>query len=261
MNLFRFAVGIFANLIMALAGGLLTYLGSIGLLNTLQLYGFLEQGLPSSDATMGEGLGGGSATQLDLFGDLTPWSILFGELIVGLPLLLFGVLGLFRRLQSGFPDEEEDLPETVRARLWQGVIYLVGGTVGLYLLTFAVIDVVDYANLEVSSERAEAVVNKNWKSTGQAGEERGGHYAIYSFQTRAGQVFSSKIEVPNFAGGRFAKGSRIIVNYLPENPSINEWEGTRSLSDYALPMLFYLLLVVGGFWGLKRSLSDSVQLA
>lgn len=258
MSLFRFAVSIFANLIMALAGGFLTYLGSIGLLTTLQVYLLLEQALPGTDATMKEALGEADGRQLDLFADLTPWLIMFGELIVGLPLLIFGILGLFRRLQAGLPEEEEDTPTSTAGRLGQGLIYLAGGAVGLYLLTFAVIDVVDYAHLEVRAEKAEAVVDRNWKSNGQDGEPRG-YYAIYRFQTLAGQTFTSKVKVPNFAGGHFTEGNRIVVNYLPSDPSINEWEGTRSLSDYAVPMAFYLLLVVGGFWGLKRNLFGDLQ--
>ena len=261
MSLFRFSVGIFANLIMALAGGFLSYLGSIGLFTTLQVYLVLDQAVPGTGSSVNEALATANGSRLDPFADLTPWLILFGELFIGLPLLVFGILGLFRRLQSGLPDEEEDRPESLMGRFAQGSIYLAGGTVGLYLLTFAVIDVVDYANLEVSSEKAEAVVSENWKSTGQDGEQRGGYYASYSFQTRAGEIFSAKTKVPNFAGGHFAEGNRIVVQYLPSDPAVNEWEGARSFSDYALPLMFYLVLVIGGFWGLKRNFSAETQVA
>src|SRR3546814_1192843 len=35
------------------------------------------------------------------------------------------------------------------------------------------------------------------------------------------------------------EGSKIIVRYLTSDPSVNEWEELRSLSDFVLPLIFY----------------------
>ena len=261
MSLFRFAISIFANLIMALAGGFLTYLGSVGLVMTLQVYLFLEQLRPGSEVSMKDTIGTANGAQLNLLAEATPWLIMFGELLIGLPLLVFGILGIVRRLQSGFPEEDEDTPETTTGRFGQALVYLAGGVIGLYLMTFAMIDAVDYASLELKGEKAEAVIDKKWKSGGEDGERRGDYYATYRFQTHTGQIFVSKIKVPSFAGGHFGKGNGIIVNYLPGDPNINEWEGTYSLSDFALPLIFYAALVIGGFWGVRRNLFSETQAA
>lgn len=259
MGVFRFAVSVFANLIMTVVGGFLLYLGSVGLVLTLQVYLFLETELPGAEASINDALGAANGGRMDLFAEATPWLIMVGQLLVGLPLLVFGVLGVVRRLQAGLPDEEEGLPETSAGRIGSTLVFLAGGLIGLKLMIFAVIDVTDYLQMEVRNERANAVIEKNWKSRGAEDEDRGGYYATYRFRTHAGETIKSKVRVPNFAGKHFVEGNRIVVSYLPGDPNTNEWVGIRSLSDFIFPLLLYGILVTGGFWGVKRNLFGAAR--
>lgn len=259
MSGFRFGVSVFANLIMTVIGGFLLYLGSVGLVLTLQVYLFLETEVPGAEATINDALGTANGGRMDLFADATPWLIMVGQLLIGLPLLIFGVLGVVRRLQAGLPDDDERLPETSAGRIGSSLVFLIGGLIGLKLMVFALIDVADHLQMEANHERAEAVIEKTWKSAGPEGEERGAYYSIYRFRTLLGETVKSKVRVPNLAGKHFVEGNRVLISYLPSDPNTNAWEGSRSLSDFILPLFFYAVLVVGGFWGVKRNLFGAAQ--
>lgn len=257
MSVFRFGVSVFANLIMTVIGGFLLYLGGVGLFLTLQVYLFLETEIPGGEGTVNEVLGAANGGPLNLFADATPWLIMVGQLLIGLPMLVFGVLGFVRRLQTGLPDEDAGVPETSAGRIGSTLVFLIGGLIGLKLMFFAMLDVADQLQIEVNHERAEAVIEKTWKSAGTEDEERGAYYSIYRFRTHAGEDVKSKVRVPNLAGKHFVAGNRVLVSYLPSDPDTNVWEGRRALSDFILPLFFYAVLVVGGFWGVKRNLFDA----
>jgi hypothetical protein len=260
MSLFRYLFSLFANLVMIVLGGFLTYMGGLGLILTLQIYLFLESELPGGK-TMNQTLGELNGGEMDMFGDATPWLIMFGELLVGLPLLVFGVRGLLRRLKGGLPDEEEGLPETSAGRIGQAAVFLAGGLAGLVLLSSTLFKAYDYVSHVTNSARAEAIIEKRWRSGGTADEINGQYYVTYRFNTHAGETFVSKAAVPNFGGKAFTEGNKIIVTYRPDDPKDNEWEELRSLSDYLFPFVMYTALVVGGLWGVKRNLLDEPEYA
>jgi hypothetical protein len=260
MSLFRYLFSLFANLVMIVLGGFLTYMGGLGLILTLQIYLFLETELPGGK-TMNQTLGELNGGEMDMFGDATPWLIMFGELLVGLPLLVFGVRGLLRRLKGGLPDEEEGLPETSAGRIGQDAVFLAGGLAGLVLLSSTLFKAYDYVSHVTNSARAEAIIEKRWRSGGTADEINGQYYVTYRFNTHAGEAFVSKAAVPNFGGKAFTEGNKIIVTYRPDDPKDNEWEELRSLSDYLFPFVMYTALVVGGLWGVKRNLLDEPEYA
>jgi len=261
MSVLRYLISIVANLAMSVFGGFLTYMGGLGLFLTLQIYLFLEQDMPGSDTTLNETLGAMNGGPIDLFAEATPWLIMFGELLIGLPLLIFGVLGLVRRVKEGLPDEDEDQAETPVGRIAQALVYLAGGTIGGFLLISTLLGVFDYVSYVENSQRAEAIIDRNWRSDGADGEIRGSYYVTYRFQTHAGETVVSKAQVPNMAGNHFAEGNKIIVRYLTTDPNVNEWEELRSLSNAALPLIFYTVLVVGGIWGVRRNLFPEADYA
>lgn len=258
MSVFRYCFSLFANLVLMGLGGFLTYMGGLGLILTLQIYLFLETELPGG-RTMNQTLGELNGGEMDMFGDATPWLIMIGELGVGLPLLIFGLWGLMRRLRNGLPDEDDGVPETSAGRLGQALIYLTGGLAGLALLASTLFDTFDYVHHVANSQRAEAVIEQRWRSGGTADEIKGQSYVTYRFNTHGGETLVSKAMVPNFAGKTFVEGNRIIVTYRPENPQVNEWEELRSLSDFILPLLLYSALLIGGLWGVKRNLLDGSE--
>lgn len=251
---FRYAVSIIASVIMMAIGGFLTFLGTMSLLTTLKVHLFLEQTLPGSETTVNDALDEMNGGGLDLFADAVPWLIMLGELSIGLALLIFGIFRLMRRLQSGLPEEDEGAPTTAGGHLGQLLLYGLGGIFGLYHLAFLSLDLASHLSLEIAGESAEATIEARWKSKGDNDEERGVFYATYSYRTAAGQTFESKMRIPSHEGKHFVVGNRIMVNYLPIYPGFNEWAELRSLSDFILPMFFYAILLIGGFWGVMRNL-------
>ncbi|TQV71264.1 DUF3592 domain-containing protein [Denitrobaculum tricleocarpae] len=254
MGIFRFGVSIFANLIMTVVGGFLLYFGSMSLVITALVFFVQDTEILDTEFTAREALATMNAGPMDLFADLTPWLIMFGQLLIGLPLVVFGIRGILKRLQAGVPDEDDGLPKTSLGRIGNTLVFLAGGLIGLKLMIFAMLDVADHLHVAASYVRAQAVVEKTWKSLGVEDEQRGAYYSVYRFRTPSGEVFKSKIRVPHHAGNHFVEGNRVWIKYLPSNPSVTAWEAGQSLSDFILPLLFYAVLVVGGFWGVKINL-------
>ncbi len=260
MRVFRFGFSVFTNLIMSVIGGFLLYLGGVGLLLTSEVYADIETGGAGLTSQANELLGPAGLGQMDGLAAAMPWLIIFGQLMTGLLLILFGILGLKRRLLTAFPDEDETLPATSGHRLGQVGVSIVSGLLGGFLMISTLVEFVDCLRVKLHNESTQAVVEKNWKSIGAEGETRGAYYAIYRFRNRDGESIRSKVEVPNFGRKFFVEGKRIIVSYQPGNPQINEWEGIRSIFDFILPILLYSLLLLGGIWGLKRNLYDTPKL-
>jgi len=258
VDLFRYLLSIFANLAMTVLGGFLSYSGGVALFLTLQIYLFLETEL-SDGRTMNETLGAMNGGQMDMFGDATPWLIIGGELLFGLPLLFFGLRGLLHRLRDGLPDEDEGVAETPAGRIAQVLVYMAGCGVGLFLLGALLLDIFGYMSMVAQSDRAEAIIEKTWRSDGVGDEIAGRYYARYRFNTREGASVTAETAVPAGAGKEFAEGHRIVVSYLPGDPSVNEWEELRSLSDYVLRLVLYGAMVVGGLWGVQRNLLGDAE--
>ncbi len=261
MGVFRFGVSIFANLIMTVVGGFMLYFGSMSLVITALFFLVQETEILDTEVTTTEALATMNAGPTDLFADLTPWLIMFGQLIIGLPLVVLGIRGILKRLQAGIPEEDEGLPKTSVGRIGNILVFLAGGLIGLKLMIFAMLDVADHLHVDASYIRAEAVVEKTWKSPGAEDEQRGAYYSMYRFRTPSGEVYKSKIRVPRRAGNHFVEGNRVWIKYLPSNPSVTAWEAGESLSDFIPPLFFYAVLVAGGFWGVKRNLFGVSQAA
>lgn len=101
MSGFRFGVSVFINLIMTVSGGFLLYLGSVGFVMTLQLYLSLKVEVPAVEGALNDTMVVANDGWIDLFADATLWLIMVGQVLIGVPLLIFGVLGVVRRLQAG----------------------------------------------------------------------------------------------------------------------------------------------------------------
>ena len=261
MRVLRYLLSLVANGIMTVVGGFLAGTGLFALFSILSIHLFLETTIPGTDSSFNDALGETHSDRLDLFADAEPWLIVTGQLAVGLPLLFFGLRGLVRRIKAGLPEEHEGVAETSAGRLGQGLIYLAGSAVGAYLLLGTLLGAADFMEHRNNSLFSEAIIERIAKSDGSNGEAKGMRYADYAFFTQEGETIRSRMQVPINPGKEFVEGGKIIVGYLPSDPTINEWEGLRSADDYLINMAIYAALLIGGFWGMIRNFSQTTRLA
>lgn len=261
MRVLRYLLSLVANGILTVVGGFLAGTGLFALFSIFSVHLFLETTIPGTDSSFNDVLGETHSGRLDLFADAEPWLIVTGQLVVGLPLLFFGLRGFVRRLKAGLPDVDEGVAETSAGRLFSGLVYLAGSTVGAYLLFFTVLETVEFVEQQSNSIYSEAIIERIAKSDGRNDEKTGWRYADYYFQTAEGETVRSRMPVPAHPGPAFVEGGRIVVGYLPGDPSVNEWQGLRSADDYLVNIAIYAALLIGGFWGMVRNFSRPTRLA
>ncbi len=261
MRLFRYLLSLVANGIMTVVGAFLTGTGIFALFSTLSVYLYLETSIPGTDATLNDALGMANGGRMDLFAEAEPWLIMFGQLAVGVPLLFFGLRGLVRRIKAGLPDEDEGAAETSAGRIGQGLVYLAGSAVGGYLMFFTLLDTVDFIDHQSNSLYSEAVIERIAKSDGSNGEAPGLRYADFYFQTQEGETVRGRMQVPFNPGKEFVEGGKIVVGFLPSDPSVHEWQGLRSVDDYLINIAIYGALLLGGLWGAYRNVFAAPRMA
>lgn len=252
MNQINYLIAFLANLAMIVIGGILICLGVIQVLGTIGFMAILEQDFMDGQ-TVGEAMGNGQGA-LDPMSAPSLWLFMVGKIVLGGPLIYFGVRGLMRRVHAGVPDETEELPEPGEINLKNVLIYGAGALVGFLLLISRLMPFADEMILTVAGETVTGVVDREWQSDGSDGEQRGKLYVTYVFDTRTGELVTDKTGVRTTDRGFIVENGRLNVTYLPSNPAFNMPTHRLAPEDY----LFKILLLSGvffvGVWGVMRNL-------
>lgn len=254
MNQLNYIISLAANLAMAIIGAVLTVLGLINLTLTYLFVSFLEQEV-AEGTTLNEALGDGESGALFDFASETETLIyMIGKLVIGGPLLFFGLRGLIRRIRDGVPDGTEDLPRQGEIKIGSVLVYGVGALVGFLLLVTRLSPFADEVRLLLAGETVVAVVEQDWRSDGSDGNVNGSRYVTYAFETVEGAAVSNTTMVTMSDASAYVLGGRVHVTYSPGDPTFNQPTHRVTPEDYLLWLLIYAAVMAGGIWGVMRNL-------
>lgn len=223
----------------------------LGIRALYTLYMFADA-MSQQPAVVGEGTNWDMLTRdgAGLFSSaaLGGWSIIIGELLIGLVLLIMGLWGLLSRLAHGLPPPAE-AAETAEDRLGHVVAFGAGTAFGLFLLVSALVNNVDQLIPKLLGESANAVV--------VGGRTSQDHYSYLSYQfvTAEGKLVRHELKVlPQFLR-KYEAGAELEVRYMPGDPAQNMLPDVVSYTEFTFYMGLYAFLVVAGIAGVRRNLN------
>lgn len=247
MRFVSFCVRLTGSAGIAAAGMVLMILGIRALFT---LYIFADE-MSQQPALVGEGTNWDMLTRngAGLYGRaaLGGWSIIIGELLIGLVLLIIGFRGLMIRLTHGLPPPAE-AAETAEGRLGHILAFGAGTVLGLFLLVSGLVNNIDHLIPKLLGETANAVVI--------GGRTSQDHYSYLSYQfiTAEKRLVRHELKVlPQFLH-KYKEGAELEVRYMPGDPTQNILPDVVSYTEFTFYMGLYAFLVVAGVAGVRRNL-------
>jgi hypothetical protein len=178
--------------------------------------------------------------------------------IVGIVLLVFGVRGLWRRVRTGMPSEEEGRAETTTGRLASAAVFGAGALLGLLKLTLMVYALGGQIALAWTGIETDALVTRKWSGDwAPPGSDRPksvGYQIAFAFDTPTGRV-EQETRISSGLYRSVEQGSTVRVTYAPDNPAdfAIEFASVRAIVFNAV---IWVGLLSVGLWGVRRNLGS-----